>query len=119
MRENPYSCNSAADFARCVGVHRTTVVEWIKKGYVGAFKKSLPNQRYRIYQKEFEPRNIQRMSGRKPYPKHYTLWTPEEEHILLQLWKLPTKELEKVLQRNANSIRIKKTKMRKKGMSNA
>jgi transposase len=106
------ACNSAQAFAREVGVHRTTVVEWIKKGRV----KALPHkkgERWYIGEKQFGKDNVERL--KKPYPKYSKPYSEAELHVIRNATE-DIKTVAKMLGRSPNAIKIKRHRMRKEGI---
>ncbi len=115
--DNRYSHSTAADLARMTGYHRTTIVEWIRAGKVGAWGKATksPNCHYKIYDKEFRPRNVERLKGGKPYPKHSKTYSNAEMYIMRNCAQLPARVVARMIGRSANAVRVKRCLMRKQG----
>lgn len=106
------ACNSAQSLAREVGVHRTTVVEWIKRGKVKAMNHR-KGRRWYIGESQFTPSNIERL--KKPYPKYSKPYSESELHVL-RTSKADVNTIARILKRTPNAIRIKMYMMRKNGM---
>lgn len=103
--------DSAAEYARECGVHRTTVVEWIKKGKIKACKRDGEHQPHKIPEKE--KKKIKDLKA--PYPKHYQRYTSSEIYIMVNNKHLTNQEMGKMLKRSENSVCIKRCRLRKEG----
>lgn len=115
--ENNYDYSTAADYARLIGYHRTTIVKWIKDGKLSVVNKTVKskkknyNMHWKITNKSFQPCTISK--HKKPYPKHYKHWSKEEIYILKNNLDKPASVLTEMLKRNENSIRIAKCRIKK------
>jgi len=106
-----YRYDSACEYARECGFHRTTVVEYIKKGILKARKNPGRSGRYKLSVWA----NPQPSKFKKPYPKHSKNYSGTEIYILLNNKDKPAKVVAKMIGRNANSVRIKRCRLRKAG----
>lgn len=102
-----------ADFARHVGVHRTTVLAWIRAGRIKSRKwRNDPHskKRHRLNEELFY--NVSRKNFLKPYPKYSTTWS-ETEVYLLRNWTGTDEQLAKAVGRSVNAVRIKRCRLSK------
>lgn len=102
--------DSAAEFARECGVHRTTVVEWIKNGKLKAYKMREGKTHYKLPEQNAKIKNL-----RPPYPKYYKWYTETEIYILINNKHLSNSEMAKMLKRSENSVCIKRCRLRREG----
>lgn len=107
-------CNNAQSFAREVGVDRTTVVNWIKKGRIKAAKHKKGDWWY-IGESQFKEENINRL--KKPYPKYSIPYSEAEIFIIKNAQPKDINIVAKRLGRTPNAIRIKLHRMRKSSAS--
>lgn len=103
-------CNTAQDLARAVGVHRTTVVDWIKKGRITAMPHK-KGRRWYISERRFRQAHIERL--KKPYPKYSKSYSQAEIATLLAFPDKSDAVLAKMLGRSENAIHIKRWRLRK------
>ncbi len=90
-----------ADFARIVGVDRTTVLDWVRKGKLKSKKKSNSKKHHKLLEYLFygyTQETLRKCYG-KPYPKYSNPWTGTDE------------QLAKAIGRSVNAIRIKRTRL--------
>ncbi len=105
MSVSNYAYNTAAHMAREIGFHRTTVVEWIKIGNIGSFKKmGSPNCNHKIPHYEFKPGRIQQLKNKKPYKKHNKTWSDSEIYVLKTNWNLPDNVIADMIKRNERAV---------------
>lgn len=97
-----------ADFARLVGVDRTTVLAWVRSGRLKSKKKSNSKKRHRLNEHLFcrySARNFM-----KPYPKYSTTWSETDIYVLLN-WTGTDEQLAKAVGRSVNAVRIKRSRL--------
>lgn len=104
--------DSAAEFAREARVHRTTVVAWIKKGIIQGHKGRERNCTWKMSFKE----NINPKKLKKKYDKYSKPYTDLEVYILKNNKHLSSKVIAKMINRNENSVKIKRCRLRKLGI---
>lgn len=97
-----------ADFARLVGVHRTTVLAWVRSGKLKSRKKNNSKQWHRLNEAIFY--KYERERFRKPYPKYSTPWS-ETEIYVLRNWTGTDEQLAKAVGRSVNAVRIKRSRL--------
>lgn len=101
-----------ADFARFIGVNRSTVLYWVKTGRLKSTKKDLHSKkRHRLSEELFY--NCARKTKKKyqkPYPKYSTTWS-ETELYIMRNWTGTDEQLSKAIGRTVNAIRIKRTRL--------
>lgn len=101
-----------ADFARHVGVDRTTVLRWVIKGRIKSRKKDNSKKRHRLNEHLFfrdSKRNFE-----KPYPKYSNTWS-ETEIYVLRNWTGTDESLAKAIGRSVNAVRIKRSRLNSAG----
>lgn len=109
-RSEKSNYQTLADFARLVGVDRTTVLAWVRSGRIKSRKpKTAPkNQHHRLKEVLFyiAPRkNLAEFA--KPYPKYSTTWSRTELYVLHN-WTGTDEGLAKAVGRSVNAVRIKR-----------
>lgn len=101
-----------ADFARLIGVDRSTVLAWVRAGRLKTNKKnSKSKKRHRLNDHLFyhcDKRIIN--TFQKPYPKYSTPWS-ETEIYVLKNWNGSDKGLAKAVGRSVNAVRIKRSRL--------
>lgn len=99
-----------ADYARLIGVDRTTILYWVRKGKIKSQKdKHAPaNKRHRLSKTLFTV-NVEKF--KKPYPKYSTTWSDAEIYTLNN-WTGTDEQLAKRLGRSVNAVRIKRYRER-------
>ena len=100
-----------SDFARLVGVHRTTVLAWVKNGKIISTKKYNSNKWHRLNDRLFYRTDIKRFL--KPYPKYSTPWS-ETEIYILRNWTGTDAQLAKAVGRSINAVRIRRSRLNTK-----
>lgn len=98
-----------ADFARFIGVDRSTVLDWIRKGKIKSRKKSSSKKRHKLNKKIFSQKNRRRLQ--KPYPKYSSPWSPAEIYVLKN-WTGTGEQLAKAVGRSVNAVRIKRSRLK-------
>ena len=94
-----------ADFARHVGVDRTTVLAWVRSGRLKSRKKGKSKKRHRLNEELFYKWSAEKY--RKPYPKYSTTWNDTEIYVLKN-WTGTDEQLAKAVGRSVNAVRIKR-----------
>lgn len=97
-----------ADFARHVGVDRTTVLSWVRKGKIKSQKKNNGKRHHRLNEELFYAVSADRY--KKPYPKYSTTWS-ETELCVLRNWTGTDEQLAKAVGRSVNAVRIKRCRL--------
>ena len=97
-----------ADFARLVGVHRTTVLAWVRSGKIKSKKKGNSKKRHRLNERIFYHCSTKKFI--KPYPKYSTTWS-ETEIYILRNWTGTDEGLAKAVGRSVNAVRIKRSRL--------
>ena len=117
---NRYDYSTAADYARLVGYDRTTVMDWIRAGKIKAFSRvgKPKNSHYRICDYEFAPKKIAQIRAQKPYLKYKKPYSNTEKYIIQNNDHLTAKQIAKMINRNPNSVRVKRSRMRREGRLN-
>lgn len=100
--------NSAAELARELKVDRKTVAIWIKKGEIKCSTKHKYAMHYKI------PENTIKKLKHKKIIRQKT-WTIQEDNLLI-IDRISDKRMAELTGRTINSIRIRKTLLRKKGL---
>lgn len=101
-----------ADFARLVGVDRTTVLAWVRSGRIKSKKKSNSKKWHRLGETmlyEYKRETLIKRFG-KPYPKYGTVWS-ETEIYVLRNWTGTDEGLAKAVGRSVNAVRIKRSRL--------
>lgn len=100
-----------ADFARLVGVDRTTVLAWIRSGKIKSKKKDNSKKRHKLNEHYFwhNPQKTIR-EFKKPYPKYGMPWS-ETEMFVLTNWTGTDEQLAKAIGRSVNAVRIKRSRL--------
>lgn len=101
-----------ADFARIVGVDRTTVLDWVRKGKLKSKKKSNSKKHHKLLEYLFygyTQETLRKCYG-KPYPKYSNPWTETEIYVMIN-WTGTDEQLAKAIGRSVNAIRIKRTRL--------
>lgn len=106
-----YQYDSAAEYARECGLDRTTIVQYIKEGILKAHKSPGRGGRYKLHVKA----NPHPSKLKKPYSKYSKAYSETEIYILLNNKGKPAKVVAKMIGRNANSVKIKRCRLRKHG----
>jgi hypothetical protein len=104
------ACNNAQSLAREIGVHRTTVVDWIKKGHLKAAPHK-KGRRWYIGEDWFRTSRVERL--KKPYPKYSKPYSQAEIDTLLAFPDKSDAVLAKMLGRSENAIHIKRWRLRR------
>lgn len=101
-----------ADFARLVGVHRTTVLAWVRSGKLKSQKKSNNKKRHRLDETMLYKCKRETLVKRfgKPYPKYSNPWS-ETEIYVLRNWTGTDAQLAKAVRRSVNAVRIKRSRL--------
>ena len=110
-RSDNSNYQTLADFARLVGVDRTTVLSWVRKGKIKSQKGKSSSHKWHKLNKMIFVNNSYKF--KKPYPKYSTTWSKDEIYILSN-WTGTDEQLAKRLKRSVNSVRIKRCRERKK-----
>lgn len=97
-----------ADFARHVGVDRTTVLAWVRSGKIQSRKKNNSKKHHRLNESLFCRYSVKKFA--KPYPKYSTTWS-ETEMYVLRNWTGTDEELAKAVGRSVNAVRIKRSRL--------
>lgn len=97
-----------ADFARRVGVDRTTVLAWVRSGKIKSRKKDNSKKRHRLNEELFY--NVSAKHYKKPYPKYSTTWS-ETEIYVLRNWTGTDEQLSEAIGRSINAVRIKRSRI--------
>lgn len=97
-----------ADFARRVGVDRTTVLAWVRSGRIKSKKKDNSKKWHRLNDRLFYRTDIKRFL--KPYPKYSNPWSDTEIYVLRN-WTGTDEQLAKAVGRSVNAIRIKRSRL--------
>lgn len=101
-----------ADFARIVGVDRSTVLAWVRSGKIKSNKNGNGKNRHRLREELFwksKDEYLRKKYG-KPYPKYSTTWS-ETEIYVLRNWTGTDDELAKAVGRSVNAVRIKRSRL--------
>lgn len=110
---NDYDYSTAADYARASGYHRTTIVKWIKLGKIAAVNKTVKskkknrNKHWKIAHKSIM------FPVKKPHHNQGRSWSSAEKYILKNNLHLQVAELEKIIHRSRNAIKIMKCRIKK------
>lgn len=106
--------DSAAEYARECGRHRSTVINWIKEGKVNQRKriKRRTKQYYKI--PECEIKKIEEF--KKEYLKKYTWYTEVEDYIIINNKDKPNRVIAEMIKRDERSVINRKHKLRKMGL---
>lgn len=101
-----------ADFARLIGVHRTTVLAWVRSGKIKSKKKSNSKKRHRLGETMFYEYKRETLIERfgKPYQKYSNPWS-EAEIYVLRNWTGTDEQLAKAVGRSVNAVRIKRSRL--------
>lgn len=97
-----------ADFARLVGVDRTTVLAWVRSGRIESRKKGNSKRHHRLNETLFYKFSLE--NYRKPYPKYSNPWS-ETEIYVLRNWTGTDEQLAKAVGRSINAVRIKRSRL--------
>lgn len=97
-----------ADFARRVGVDRTTVLAWVRSGKIQSRKKDNSKKRHKLNENLFYRYSAKKFA--KPYPKYSTTWS-ETELYVLRNWTGTDEQLAKAVGRSINAVRIKRCRL--------
>ena len=112
---NRYDYSTAAALAREIGYDRSTVADWIREGKIKAFSRARTTH-YKIFDYEFKPANLKRLKQQKPYPKHKKPYSETEVYILRHCQSLTARQIATILCRNVTSVRVKRSRLRRKGV---
>lgn len=101
-----------ADFARLVGVDRTTVLAWVRAGKLKSKKKSNSKKWHRLNETMLYVHKRETLIKRfgKPYPKYSTTWSATEIYVLRN-WAGTDEGLAKAVGRSVNAVRIKRSRL--------
>ncbi len=101
-----------ADFARFVGVDRSTVFYWVKTGKLKSRKNDLHSKRRHSLSEElfYHCANKTKKKYKKPYPKYSTTWS-ETELYVMRNWTGTDEQLAKAVGRSVNAVRIKRCRI--------
>lgn len=100
-----------ADFARLVGVDRSTVLAWVRAGRIKTTKKNPHSKkRHRLNEERFYHDSWKPFL--KPYPKYSTSWS-ETELYVMRNWTGTDEQLAKAVGRSVNAVRIKRSRINK------
>ena len=97
-----------ADFARHVGVDRSTVLAWVRSGKIKSRKRDNSKKHHRLNEELFY--NVSARNYQKPYPKYSTTWS-ETEIYILRSWTGTDEQLAKAVGRSVNAVRIKRCRL--------
>lgn len=100
-----------ADFARLVGVDRTTVLAWVRQGKIvsrKSKKEQNTKKRHKLNEKLFYQHSADKF--KKLYPKYSTTWS-ETEIYVLRNWTGADRQLAKAVGRSVNAVRIKRSRL--------
>lgn len=100
-----------ADFARLVGVDRTTVLAWVRKGKIisrKSQKRQNSKKRHKLNETLFYQHSAEKF--KKPYPKYSTTWS-ETEIYVLRSWTGTDEQLAEAVGRSVNAVRIKRSRL--------
>lgn len=97
-----------ADFARLVGVDRTTVLAWVRAGKLKSKKKSNSKKWHKLNETLFY--RVDKIKFMKPYPKYSTTWSATELYTL-RSWTGTDEQLAKAVGRSVNAVRIKRSRL--------
>lgn len=97
-----------ADFARLVGVDRTTVLAWVRSERIKSRKKDNSKKRHRLNEELFY--NVSYKHYKKPYQKYSTTWS-ETEIYVLRNWTGTDEHLAQAVGRSVNAVRIKRSRL--------
>lgn len=97
-----------ADFARRVGVDRTTVLAWVRSGRINSRKKNNSKKWHRLNENLFVRYGAKKFM--KPYPKYSTTWS-ETEIYVLRNWTGTDEQLAEAVGRSVNAVRIKRSRL--------
>lgn len=97
-----------SDFARLVGVDRTTVLSWVRSGRLKSRKKDNSKKHHRLNEELFYNRSVKKY--KKPYPKYSNTWSKTEIYIL-RSWTGTDEQLAKAVGRSVNAVRIKRCRI--------
>ena len=100
-----------ADFARFVGVDRSTVLAWVRSGRIESRKsKKEFNRKKRHKLNETLFYRVDKRKFMKPYPKYSTTWSATEIYTL-RSWTGTDEQLAKAVGRSVNAVRIKRSRL--------
>lgn len=103
-----------ADFARLVGVHRSTVLNWVRSGRIESRKsKKEFNRKKRHKLNEALFYRVDKRKFMKPYPKYSTTWSATEIYTL-RSWTGTDEQLAKAVGRSINAVRIRRSRLNTK-----
>lgn len=100
-----------ADFARFVGVDRTTVLAWVRSGRIESRKSKKEfnrKKRHKLNENLFY--RVDKIKFMKPYPKYSTTWSAAEIYTL-RSWTGTDEQLAKAVGRSVNAVRIKRSRL--------
>lgn len=97
-----------ADFARRVGVDRSTVLAWVRSGKIKSRKKDNSKRHHRLCEHLFYRYSADKF--KKPYPKYSTAWSETEIHVMRN-WTGTDEQLAKAVGRSVNAVRIKRSRL--------
>ena len=108
--------NSAAEFAREIGVDPSTVRYWICRGRLRSYsgsckKKRKPGQFHRI--PEMSKKRLEQF--KKPSPKWNKNYSETEIMVLINAHE-PDEVIARMIGRTVNSVRIKRCRLKKAGI---
>jgi excisionase family DNA binding protein len=109
--KSPQYYMTAQELSREIKVHRTTIMDMVKKGKIKTLKHD-KGERYRIPADEAS-RVIK--NHVRPYEKWYRNWSETEIYIMVNNKNRSSKYIAELLKRNINSVKIEKSRLRKKG----
>lgn len=102
--------DSAAEFARETNYDVSTIIDYIQKGTIRAYRKKF-KQHYKI--PENQVKKIKLLQ--KPYQKFSKNYSDAEIRIIMNNKDLPNKVIAKMIGRTETSVRVKRCRMRKEG----
>lgn len=102
--------DSAAEFARETNYDVSTIIDYIQKGIIRAYKKK-PRQHYKIPENQKKKLKLLK----KSYPKYSKSYSDIEIRIIMNNKDLTNKIIAKMIGRTENSVKVKRCRMRKEG----
>ncbi len=107
-RRDHTNYQTLADFARLVGVDRTTVLAWVRSGKIKSSKKDNSKKRHRLNECLFYKRSLKKYQKR--YPKYSKPWEETEIYVLMN-WTGTDEQLAEAVGRSVNAVRIKRSRL--------
>lgn len=105
--------DSAAEYARECGRHRSTIINWIKEGKIN--QQNINRGKKQYYKiPEYEIKKIEEF--KKEYLKKYTWYTEVEDYIIINNKDKPNRVIAEMIKRDERSVINRKHKLRKMGL---